>query len=54
MLILKGDAKNKMLQRIYGVCFETEEDLEKHLMELEDAKERDHRKIGKRFRHIYV
>lgn len=43
----KGDAKNKMLQRIYGVCFETEEDLEKHLMELEDAKERDHRKIGK-------
>lgn len=43
----KGDAKNKMLQRIYGLCFETEEDLEKHLMELEDAKERDHRKIGK-------
>ena len=43
----KGDAKNKMLQRIYGVCFETEEDLEKHLMELDDAKERDHRKIGK-------
>ena len=43
----KGDAKNKMLQRIYGVCFETPEALEAHLKELEDAKERDHRKIGK-------
>ncbi len=43
----KGDSKNKMLQRIYGVCFETEEDLNKYLLELEDAKERDHRKIGK-------
>lgn len=43
----KGDAKNKMLQRIYGVCFETEEDLENFLHELEEAKERDHRKIGK-------
>jgi len=43
----KGDAKNKMLQRIYGICFENEEDLEKHLVELEEAKERDHRKIGK-------
>ena len=43
----KGDAKNKMLQRIYGVCFETEEDLNAHLQELEEAKQRDHRKIGK-------
>ncbi|MBD9085233.1 threonine--tRNA ligase [bacterium] len=43
----KGDAKNKMLQRIYGVCFETEEDLEKHLADLEDAKQRDHRKLGR-------
>jgi threonyl-tRNA synthetase len=43
----KGDAKNKMLQRIYGVCFDSKEDLEKHLAELEDAKERDHRKLGK-------
>jgi len=42
----KGDAKNKMLQRIYGVCFETEEDLNKHLEMLEEAKQRDHRKIG--------
>ena len=36
-----------MLQRIYGVCFETAEDLEAHLKELAEAKERDHRKIGK-------
>ena len=43
----KGDSKNKMLQRIYGVCFENEEDLNAYLQELEEAKERDHRKIGK-------
>lgn len=43
----KGDANNKMLQRIYGICFENPEDLEAHLKELEEAKERDHRKIGK-------
>ena len=43
----KGDAKNKMLQRIYGICFDSAEDLEEHLKELEEAKERDHRKIGK-------
>ena len=42
----KGDSKNKVLQRIYGICFETKEDLENHLKELEEAKERDHRKIG--------
>ena len=43
----KNDAKNKMLQRIYGVCFEKQEDLDAYLKELEEAKERDHRKIGK-------
>lgn len=43
----KGDAKNKMLQRIYGVCFDNEEDLNVYLTELAEAKERDHRKIGK-------
>ncbi len=43
----KGDAKKKMLQRIYGVCYDNEEDLEKHLKMLEEAKQRDHRKIGK-------
>ena len=43
----KGDSKNKMLQRIYGVCFEKEEDLMNYLSYLEEAKLRDHRKIGK-------
>lgn len=43
----KNDAKNKMLQRIYGVCYETEEDLNEHLFMLEEAKKRDHRKLGK-------
>ena len=43
----KGDSNNKMLQRVYGVCFRTEEELNAHLQELEEAKERDHRKIGK-------
>ena len=36
----KGDSKNKVLQRIYGICFENEEDLEKHLEALEDAKKK--------------
>ncbi len=43
----KGDKNNKVLQRVYGVCFPTKEELEAHLNELEEAKQRDHRKIGK-------
>ena len=43
----KGDSNNKMLQRIYGICFDNQEDLDAHLKELEEARERDHRKIGK-------
>ncbi|MDD2203364.1 MAG: threonine--tRNA ligase [Bacilli bacterium] len=43
----KGDSKNKVLQRIYGVCFNTEEDLNEHILILEDRKNRDHRKLGK-------
>ena len=43
----KGDSNNKMLQRIYGICFDNEEDLNNYLTELAEAKERDHRKIGK-------
>lgn len=43
----KGDSNNKMLQRIYGVCFETEEDLNEYLNYLEEAKKRDHKKLGK-------
>ena len=43
----KGDSKNKMLQRIYGICFENEEDLNKYLEFLEEAKKRDHKKLGR-------
>ena len=43
----KGDANNKMLQRIYGVCFNTPEELENHLYMLEEAKKRDHKKLGR-------
>lgn len=43
----KGDKENKVLQRIYGVCFETPEALEEHLNLLEEAKKRDHKKLGR-------
>lgn len=43
----KGDSNNKMLQRIYAVSFNTKKQLEDHLVFLEEAKKRDHRKLGK-------
>jgi threonyl-tRNA synthetase len=43
----KGDSKNKMLQRIYGVCFNSKEELDKHIELMEEAKKRDHRKLGR-------
>ncbi|MGL4820247.1 MAG: threonine--tRNA ligase, partial [Bacilli bacterium] len=43
----RGDSKNKMLQRIYGTAFFTKDALAEHLRLLEEAKERDHRKLGK-------
>ena len=43
----KGDSNNKMLQRIYGICFDTEEGLNEYLEMLEEAKKRDHKKLGK-------
>lgn len=43
----RGDSKNKMLQRIYGTAFFKKAELDEHLRLLEEAKERDHRKIGK-------
>lgn len=42
-----GDEKNKMLQRIYGTAFFTQADLDEHLRLLEQARERDHRKLGR-------
>ncbi len=43
----RGDEDNPMLQRIYGTAFATEEDLDDHLEMLEEARKRDHRKLGK-------
>lgn len=43
----RGSEKNKMLQRIYGTAFKTKDELAEHLQRLEEAKKRDHRKIGK-------
>lgn len=43
----RGSEKNKMLQRIYGTCFETKEELDAYLKRLEEAKKRDHKKLGR-------
>lgn len=43
----RGNEKNKMLTRIYGVCFPTQNELDQYLWQLEEAKKRDHRKLGK-------
>ena len=43
----KGDANNKMLQRVYGICFDTEEEVQNYLNLLEEAKKRDHKKLGR-------
>lgn len=42
-----GDEKNKMLTRIYGTCFPTKEELDKYLWQIEEAKKRDHKKLGR-------
>jgi len=43
----KGSEKNKMLTRIYGICFETEKEVAEYIEKLEDAKRRDHNKLGR-------
>ncbi|MGI6377610.1 MAG: threonine--tRNA ligase [Bacilli bacterium] len=43
----KGDSKNKMFQRIYGIAFASEAALKEHLLMLEEAKKRDHKKLGR-------
>ena len=43
----RGSEKNKMLTRIYGTCWQTKKELDEYLVRLEEAKKRDHRKIGK-------
>jgi len=43
----RGDSKNEMLQRIYGTAWQSTKDLENHLVQLEEAEKRDHRKLGR-------
>jgi len=43
----RGDAEKKMLQRVYGTCFMSKEELDEHLRRIEEAKQRDHRKLGR-------
>src|SRR5205085_7970915 len=43
----RGDSKNEMLQRIYGTAWRTKEELAAYLLRIEEAKKRDHRKVGK-------
>jgi len=50
----RGDEKNKQLQRIYGTAFETKEELAAHLERLEQARARDHRKLGKELKLFHI
>ena len=50
----RGDEKNKMLQRVYGITFEKNKDLEEYLHLLEEAKKRDHRKLGKELELFFI
>ena len=50
----RGDEKNKMLQRVYGISFEKNKDLEEYLHMLEEAKKRDHRKLGKELELFFI
>ena len=43
----RGDSSNAMLTRIYGTAWTTEKDLEQHLLQIEEAEKRDHRKLGR-------
>ncbi|MDR2358090.1 MAG: threonine--tRNA ligase [Oscillospiraceae bacterium] len=43
----RGDSSNKMLRRVYGTCFQSKDELDAHLMRIEEAKRRDHRKLGR-------
>lgn len=50
----RGNEKNKMLQRIYGIAFPQQKDLDKYLKEVEEAEKRDHRKLGKELDLFYI
>ena len=50
----RGDEKNKQLQRIYGTAFATKDELEQHLARVEEAKKRDHRRLGKELKLFHI
>jgi threonyl-tRNA synthetase len=50
----RGDERNKQLQRIYGTAFATKDELEQHLNRLEEARKRDHRKLGRDLRLFHI
>jgi threonyl-tRNA synthetase len=50
----RGNEKNKMLTRVYGTIFPTKEELEQHLNNIEEAKKRDHRKLGKELELFFI
>ena len=50
----KGDARNQPMQRVYGTAFLSEKELQEHLRRLEEAKKRDHRKIGRDQQPVHV
>ncbi|MDR2463987.1 MAG: threonine--tRNA ligase [Verrucomicrobiales bacterium] len=50
----RGDEKNKQLQRIYGTAFPSREELEKYLLQIEEAKKRDHRKLGRELQLFHI
>ncbi len=50
----RGDEKNKMLTRIYGLAFEDKEKLEAYILQQEEAKKRDHKKLGKELKLFYI
>ncbi len=50
----RGDSKNKMLQRVYGVAFASKKELDKYLHMMEEAEKRDHRKLGKELKLFHI
>ncbi len=50
----RGDAKNQMLQRVYGVAFASKKELDKYLLMIEEAEKRDHRKLGKELKLFHI
>lgn len=50
----RGDEKNKQLQRIYGTAFATKDELEQYLVRIEEAKKRDHRRLGKELKLFHI